>query len=381
MKILLILILAAFLAGCVKTTPNETVPDKPDPETSLPADTASSSETDPAPETPPDETESAAPEAAVLPGTAELSSAYDIFYLSRTPPAENGEPADTYTALAALAFGFSAHPDWLENNYSSTVVSYTDYPVNINSAEYLRMVSDRVVYPIDPGKFTAPQGHTADGMPYAWETRPYSNPAFAETGTEYVTWIQLDDTSMAQLSFYTYSIDTDFENSTLRPLLDACRTWTPDTPLKIRFTTDASLQDDASPDYTIDLELPVQWQWNNSSVADDMERMYTGRYSIKRMEFYPVLRSEVFKGYERLQSQGVPAPITGRTNDGLPYEIYAYDSVSEGDRSKVTWYFANIEHEDGYLMLSFLTFEDDPADYFDTVTLPVIRSVSIAEAQ
>ena len=381
MKILSILILAAFLAGCVKTTPNDTVPDKPDPETSLPADTASSSETDPAPETPPDETESAAPEAAVLPGTTELSSAYDIFYLSRTPPAENDEPADAYTALAALAFEFSAHPDWLENNYSSTVVSYTDSPVNINSAEYLRMVSDRVVYPIDPGKFTAPQGHTADGMPYAWETRPYSNPAIAETGTEYVTWIQLNDTSMAQFSFYTYSIDSDFENSTLRPLLDACRTWTPDTPLKIRFTTDASLQADASPDYTIDLELPVQWQWNNSSVADDMERMYTGRYSIKRMEFSPVTYDEPFKGYEQLQSRGIPEPITGITDEGLPYEIYAYNSFSEGEPLGNTWYFANIAYKGRFITLSFLTFEDDPDDYFETVTLPVIRSVSIAETE
>jgi len=383
MKLLLIFTLAALLVGCVKIAPDESAPEKADPvtEASPPEETSSAEETKPSDETLPPKTEPGIPEAAERPDITEFSSAYDIFYLSQTPPVENGEPADTYTALAALAFDFSAYPDWWANNYSSTAVSYTDIPVNINSIEYLRMVSDRVVYPFDPDKFTSPMGHTADGMPYVWETRHYSPTMIAETGTEYSTWIQLNETAMAHLSFYGYSIDENFENDILLPLLDTCRTWTPCTPLEIRFTTNSTYQDDDSPDYHISLELPVQWQWNNSSVADDMERMYTGRYSIKRMEFHPVTYPEVFKGYEQLQSQGIPDPITGTTDKGLPYEIYSYASRSEAEPLGVTWYFVNIAFDGRFIPLSFLTFEDDPADYFETVTLPVIKSVHIEEAE
>ena len=387
MKILLILVLAALLVGCVSTVPDETIPDKPDapPSSSITApplsyETEESGQTDS--ETTADETE---PTAAPTETTQEDNApeavrsphyAGDIFYFSQKPPAPNGEPVETYTALAALTFDFSAHPKWWISNYNSTVISHTDETVTINSTEYLRMVSDRVVYSVDSSFFQTPKGFTADEKPYLWVTRTYRHPTASVEGTEYLTWIQLDDDSMVQLSFFGYAYDEDFENTILRPLLDSCRIWTDDIPFLLRFPSTES-----DPNIAVDLTLPVEWQWNNSTVADDMERMYTGRYSVKRMEFYPVLRSEVFEGYERLQYQGVPAPITGKTNDGLPYEIYAYDSVSEGDRSKVTWYFANIEHEDGYLMLSFLTFEDDPADYFETVTLPVIKSVHIEETE
>ena len=385
MKFLLILVLAAFLVGCVKTTPEETIPDKPD-------ETPSSSISDPPlsyepeesgqtdSETTADETEPTAAPTETTQGDNAPEAvrihpyAGDIFYFSQKPPAPSGEPIETYTALAALTFDFSAHPKWWISNYNSTVISHTDETATINSTEYLRMVSDRVVYSVDSSFFHAPKGFTADEKPYLWVTRPYRHPTASVDGTEYLTWIQLDDDSMVQLSFFGYTYDEDFENTILRPLLDSCRIWTDDIPFLLRFP---STEND--PNLSVDLTLPVQWQWNNSSVADDMERMYTGRYSIKRMEFYPVLNREVFKGYEQLQSQGVPAPITGTTDEGLPYEIYSYNSFSEGEPIGITWYFANIEHEDGYLMLSFLTFEDDPADYFETVTLPVIKSVHIEE--
>ncbi len=371
MKILLILVLAALLVGCVSTTPDETAPEKPD----------HIMETKPVEDIP-----------AIDPETPYTG---DMFYFTKLPAEEFTEPEpedetvlippgpqETYRTLAALAFDFSDLPsNWRENNFTNTLISHTDEHPRIDSLEYLRMKTDGIVYPVDESKFTVPNGHTADGKPFSWETHQYSQPESVESGTEYFTYIRLNDTSMLRLSFYSYEYDTDFVNDFLLPVLTPCRTWTPDIPLSLRFTTDSALQSDPSADYHIDIDLPVQWQWNNSSVANDMERMYTGRYSIKRMEFYPVTYAEAFKGYEQLQSQGIPEPITGTTDEGLPYEIYSYDSFSEGEPLGITWYFANIAFDGRYITLSFLTFEDDSADYFDTVTLPVIQSVHIETAE
>ena len=376
MKILLILTLAALLTGCVSTTPAETNPDKPE---------------NPAELTQPDETALHIPD----PIPADTPYTGDIFYFTKLPAEESPEaapddetvlippgPENTYRALAALAFDFSDYPspEWWISNYTGTVISYTEHP-RIDSVEYLRMTTDGIIYPVDDVKFTETKGYTADAKPFAYETAPYQHPETAETGTEYTVFVRLNDTSMLRLSFYSYAYDTDFVNDFLLPVLTSCRTWTPDNPLHLRFTTDSALQSTPSADYHIDIDLPAQWQWNNSSVADDMERMYTGRYSIKRMEFYPVTYAEAFKGYEQLQSHGIPDPITGSTDEGLPYEIYSYNSFSEGEPLGVTWYFANIAFDGRYIPISFLTFEDDPADYFETVTLPVIESVHIEPAE
>lgn len=378
MKLLLILVLAALIVGCVKTTPEETIPDKPD----------TVSETNPITETiaestPETHTEESIP---VMPDPVPSDTPYtgELFYFTKVPSAESEEPENTYRALAVLAFDFTDLPsNWWENNYNNTLISYSDEQPRIDSVEYLRMETDGVVHPTDESKFTSPNGYTADGKPFSWEIQTYPHPEIVETVTEYTTYIRLNDEKMLCLSFYSYTYfhDEDFVNNFLLPKLSTCRTWTPDMPLKLLFTTNSVYQEEPSSNYHITLTLPDSWQWNNSSVADDTERMYTGRYSVKRMEFYPVTYTEPFKGYMQFQSKGIPDPITGTTDEGLPYEIYVYSGFSEGEPLEVTWYFANIGYDGRYIQISFLTFEDDPVDYFDTVTLPVIKSVHIETAQ
>ncbi|MBQ8333500.1 MAG: hypothetical protein IJX93_06980 [Clostridia bacterium] len=380
MKLLLILVLAALLAGCVSTTPAENIPDKPE---------------ETAEDTLPDETETENQPAMPDPIPADTPYTGDIFYFTKLPAEESNipepedetvvippGPTDTYRALGALAFDFANLPsNWHENNYTNTLISYTDEQPRIDSIEYLRMETDGIVYPADETKFTSPMGYTADGKPFFWETANSQHSETAENRTEYLTYIRLNDASMVRLTFYSYAYDEDFVNSFLIPKLCSCRTWTPEVPLKLRFTTDSTLQSTPSADYHIDIALHDSWQWNNSSVADDIERMYTGRYAIKRMEFYPVTYTEPFQGYEQLKSQGIPEPITGTTDEGIPYEIYIYNSYSEGESLGCTWYFANLAYDGRYINISFLTYGDDPDNYFDTVTLPVIKSVHIEAAE
>ena len=124
MKILLILTLAALLTGCVSTTPAETIPDKPE---------------NPAELTQPDETALHIPD----PIPADTPYTGDIFYFTKLPAEESPEaapddetvlippgPENTYRALAALAFDFSAYPspEWWISNYTGTVISYTEHP-------------------------------------------------------------------------------------------------------------------------------------------------------------------------------------------------------------------------------------------------------------
>lgn len=380
MKILLILVLAALITGCVSTTPAETIPDKPE---------------ETAEDTLPDEPETENQPAMPAPIPADTPYTGEIFYFTKLPAAESAEPepedetvvippgpTNTYRALAALAFDFSDLPsNWWANNNTNTLISYTDEQPRIDSIEYLRMETNGIVYPADDEKFTSPTGYTADSKPYFWETTPYQHPETTEVGTEYTTYLKISDSEMVQLSFYSYSYDEDFENDFLMPLLNSCRTWTPDFPMILQFTTSSKLQSTPSPDYHLSLIHPDIWQWNGSNVANDIERMHTGRYATKRMEIFPITYTEPFKGYEALQSQGIPEPITGTTDDGLPYKIYAYASGSEGEPLGCTWYFANFGFDGRYITLSFLTYEDDPADYFDTVTLPVIKSVHIETAE
>lgn len=381
MKFLILLLITVLLAGCGTSVPPENTPETLRSEPS-------------AEEIPPLTLDEPADIPESEPETqAEAEEPYsgDIFYFTKLPAAPamdepedetvipSPEPEDTYRALAAVVFDKSLYTSWDENNYSNTILSYTDNPPRFGSIQYPRMTTDGIVYPADKTEFSSPTGYTADKIPYVWETREYVHPESSEAGTEYSVSFLLDETSMITLSFYSYTYDENYETAFLRPLLDTCRTWIPETPLTYRFT--GQLSEEESAPLTVDIPFSDRWCWNNSSVADDMERMYTGRYSTKRMEFYPELMDTPHTGFYNLTTKGVAVPVTGNTKDGLPYEMYVYDSFSEGEPLGCTWYFVNIVYNDLYLPVTFLAFEDDPADYFDTVILPVIESVHIVPTE
>ena len=211
MKLLLILVLAALLVGCAKTTPEETIPDKPEnpPLSTQPAETEPAAESESLPET--------APESApVMPDPIPVDTPYtgDLFYFTKLPSEESAEPENTYRALAVLAFDFTDLPsNWWENNYNNTLISYSDEQPRIDSVEYLRMETDGVIHPTDESKFTSPNGYTADGKPFSWETQTYPHPEIVETVTEYTTYIRLNDAKMLCMSFYSYTYfhDEDFD--------------------------------------------------------------------------------------------------------------------------------------------------------------------------
>ena len=389
MKILLLLFLTLLIVGCGTTEEPYTV-QEPSAETMplfqplQPDENAS--------EIRPDEDSVSVP--LDEPYTRHTDEPYtgDIFYFTKLPavPSDSAkpedetvlpspEPADTYHALAAVIFDYSELPSWNVDNFKNTVIFCPDELPNRDSPQYLRMNTDGIVYAAAPGKFTSPMGYTADGIPYVWETREYLHDWGVETGTEYVVSLLLSGTDMVNLSFYTNSYDEDFENDFLRPHLDACRTWIPEKPLTVRFH---GLDNNQSPAaMTADFTLPDTWILENTGSASDTKLVHTGQYSIKRMD-KPAFSTEHFTGYEPFHATLDYEPFTGTTAEGFPYIVYRRDPLSVfGEPLGVSWYFVSIGHPNRYLTVAFLSYEDDPADYFDTVILPVIESVHIVPTE
>jgi len=383
MKILFLLFLTLLMVGCGTSEEPENIP-----ETSA-VSPASLQSDEKISEIPPvTAIENHEPIPADEPYTRHTDKPYtgNVFYFTKLPvvPSDSAKPEDetvlspskpenTCRALAAVVFNFSELPSWCVNNFTNTVIFCPDELPYLDSPQYLRMNTDGIVYAADPGKFTSPMGYTADGIPYIWETREYLHDRVVETGTEYAVSLLLRETDMVNLSFYTNSYDKDFENDFLRPHLDTCRVWTPDKSLTVRFTNIDNNESPAA--MTADLTLPDTWILENTGHASDMKRVYTGEYSIGRMQ-KPAFSTEHFTGYEQLHSSTGSDPVTGRTVEEVPYTIYRRAALSAlGEPLGHSWYFVNIGYQYRYLVLSFLTYEDDPADYFDTVILPVIESV------
>lgn len=381
MKFLILLLITVLLAGCGTSVPpentSETLRSEPSAE-EIPPLTAD--EPVSVPESEPEvQTEAGEPYSG------------DIFYFTKLPAASamdepedetvipSPEPEDTYRALAAVVFEFSELPSWCVDNFTNTVVFCPDELPYPDSPQYLRMTTDGIVYPADSEKFTSPLGYTADGIPYIWETREYLHDEFAETGTEYVVSLLLSEADMVNISFCTNSFDADFEKDFLLPHLTSCRTWTPDKSLTIRFDGIDNNQSPAA--MTADFTLPDIWILENTGSASDTKRVHTGQYSIKRMD-KPAYSTELFTGYEPFHATLDYEPFTGTTDEGFPYTVYRRDSLSAlGEPLENSGYFVSIGHPNRYLTVAFLTYENDPADYFDTVILPVIESVHIVPTE
>ena len=123
----------------------------------------------------------------------------------------------------------------------------------------------------------------------------------------------------------------------------------------------------------IRLDFPESWEVGGTT-ALDIPRREAGIYSTKRMEYYNYMyrqtEADVF-----FEEKSTPA--------GLAYRYWTTTGNSiEG--LGVVWHHCEFPVEAGdtfYFHIYFLTFSDDPEDYFEMHIQPVIDSVKITLAQ
>ncbi|MBR4959632.1 MAG: hypothetical protein IKY52_01905 [Clostridia bacterium] len=119
----------------------------------------------------------------------------------------------------------------------------------------------------------------------------------------------------------------------------------------------------------IAMEMPVSWEFGGTT-ALDIPRRDAGIYSTKRMEYYNCM-------YRDTESQAQYAEKT--TASGLSYR-YWETSGGTLEGLDVVWHHCEFPVKAGdtfYFHIYFLTFSDDPEEYFEMHIQPILDSMEI----
>ena len=120
----------------------------------------------------------------------------------------------------------------------------------------------------------------------------------------------------------------------------------------------------------VTMEMPASWDFEGTT-AMDIPRMEAGIYSSKRMEYYNYLYRDPESG--TMFTEKVTA-------DGLEYRYWEQTGGTlEGLRA--VWHHCEFPVSAGreifWFHVYFLTFSDDPADYYEMHIQPMIDSIKI----
>lgn len=225
-------------------------------------------------------------------------------------------------------------------------------------------------------------GITPTGHAYAFRYIP------GEERDTYEGILQFDNENGIAITFYSYPFDVDFKETVLLPKMDSCRIWINglgEQKVSTRIM-DFNGAETTETEYAFILPLQADWYYNGSSVIDVWQNVYSGVFSTKRMELCTAVFDIPWFGYipedasEEDMAEAAARPHTeGTTKAGQKY-IYYQQPTDTMDRMAAQWYFFSIQiagmPEGNYIYISALTYDTDPAGYFEDVILPAIEGIS-----
>ena len=390
--LLIVLCCAALFAGCQKTVETE-----PETETEAQTDPAAENTTETVvetePETVPEETDDR-PEWAKPVALGEITDSdpysslpqgSSVYYILP----ESCTPEEVPPLLGTITFSRDTDFHWwysdeeerpFWNEPVKQVITTTE-PANIADPEYERVVISRTLTPLAALPEDADvYGTTPSGHAFAFTCTP------GEERDTYEGILQFDNENGIRITYYSYDFDENFVETVLLPKMESCRIWVNGLGTQ-RMDVRLYTGDSTESSYGFILPFPADWSYNGVNIASVWQNEYSGVYSTKRFEVMAAIFDTPWIGYVGIDADEAAIteakqnrPLTeGVTKAGQKYTYCQMNTKTE-EGSDITWYYFSVQiagiPEGNYIYISALTYDTDPAGYFEDSILPAIEGIS-----
>lgn len=388
-RALLLLLCCAALAGCQKDANIQTDTEKSTADTVLDTETETAAESEADTENTP---EWAKPvslgKITDSDPYASLPQGSSVYYILP----ETCTPEEVPPLLGTITFSYDSDFRWhysdaeerpFWNEPVKQVITTTE-PANAADPEYERVVISRTLTPLTALPEDADvYGATPSGHAFAFTCTP------GEERDTYEGILQFDNESGIAITYYSYEFDENFVETVLLPKMESCRIWVNGLGtqrMDVRFYAGVGA-DSKETSYGYILPLPADWSYNGVNIASVWQNEYSGVYSTKRLEVMAAIFDTPWIGYVDIDADEAAIaeakqnrPLTeGVTKDGQKY-LYCLEEMGTMDGFHLKWYYFSVQiagmPESNYVYISVLTYDTDPAGYFEDVILPAIEGIS-----
>ena len=388
-RALLLLLCCAALAGCQKDANIQTDTEKSTADTVLDMETETAAESEADTENTP---EWAKPvslgKISDSDPYASLPQGSSVYYILP----ETCTPEEVPPLLGTITFSYDSDFRWhysdaeerpFWNEPVKQVITTTE-PANAADPEYERVVISRTLTPLTALPENADiYGTTPSGHAFAFTCTP------GEERDTYEGILQFDNEHGIQVTYYSYDFDENFVETVLLPKMESCRIWVNGLGtqrMDVRFYAGVGT-DSKETSYGYILPLPTDWSYNGVNIASVWQNEYSGVYSTKRLEVMAAIFDTPWIGYVDIDADEAAIaeakqnrPLTeGVTKDGQKY-LYCLEEMETMDGFHLKWYYFSVQiagmPEGNYVYISVLTYDTDPAGYFEDVILPAIEGIS-----
>mgnify|MGYP004704773245 FL=1 len=386
-RALLLLLCCAALAGCQKDANIQTDTEKSTADTVLDTEAETESETE-AKNTPEWAKPVSLGKITDSDPYASLPQGSSVYYILP----ETCTPEEVPPLLGTITFSYDSDFRWhysdaeerpFWNEPIKQVITTTE-PTNAADPEYERVVISRTLTPLAALPEDADvYGATPSGHAFAFTCTP------GEERDTYEGILQFDNEHGIQVTYYSYDFDENFVETVLLPKMESCRIWVNGLGtqrMDVRFYAGVGA-DSKETSYGYILPLPADWSYNGVNIASVWQNEYSGVYSTKRLEVMAAIFDTPWIGYVDIDADEAAIaeakqnrPLTeGVTKGGQKY-LYCLEEMEAMDGFHLKWYYFSVQiagmPEGNYVYISVLTYNTDPAGYFEDVILPAIEGIS-----
>lgn len=386
-RALLLLLCCAALAGCQKDANIQTDTEKSTADTVLDTEAETESETE-AKNTPEWAKPVSLGKITDSDPYASLPQGSSVYYILP----ETCTPEEVPPLLGTITFSYDSDFRWhysdaeerpFWNEPIKQVITTTE-PTNAADPEYERVVISRTLTPLAALPEDADvYGATPSGHAFAFTCTP------GEERDTYEGILQFDNEHGIQVTYYSYDFDENFVETVLLPKMESCRIWVNGLGtqrMDVRFYACVGA-DSKETSYGYILPLPADWSYNGVNIASVWQNEYSGVYSTKRLEVMAAIFDTPWIGYVDIDADEAAIaeakqnrPLTeGVTKGGQKY-LYCLEEMEAMDGFHLKWYYFSVQiagmPEGNYVYISVLTYNTDPAGYFEDVILPAIEGIS-----
>ncbi len=383
----LLLLCCAALAGCQKDANIQTDTEKSTADTVLDTETETESETE-AKNTPEWAKPVSLGKITDSDPYASLPQGSSVYYILP----ETCTPEEVPPLLGTITFSYDSDFRWhysdaeerpFWNEPIKQVITTTE-PANAADPEYERVVISRTLTPLTALPENADvYGATPSGHAFAFTCTP------GEERDTYEGILQFDNEHGIQVTYYSYDFDENFVETVLLPKMESCRIWVNGLGtqrMDVRFYAGVGA-DSKETSYGYILPLPADWSYNGVNIASVWQNEYSGVYSTKRLEVMAAIFDTPWIGYVDIDADEAAIaeakqnrPLTeGVTKGGQKY-LYCLEEMETMDGFHLKCYYFSVQiagmPEGNYVYISVLTYDTDPAGYFEDVILPTIEGIS-----